>query len=89
MESVEAAETDSRATELFSSGMLVDHGCSGAIPREGLPTTRESIHYNCYFWAWVECASASARRKASKSAQMRVVVLLSSVLMTGSPLFDE
>jgi len=44
---------------------------------------------NCYLWAWVECASASARRKASKSAQMRAAVLLSRVLMTGSSPFDE
>ena|SRR5437773_5881599 len=43
----------------------------------------------CYFCARVECASASARRKASKSAQIRDVVLPSRVLMTGSALFDE
>ncbi len=49
----------------------------------------ESSNYDFYFWAWVECASVSARRKASKSAQMRVVVLPSRVLTTGSSLFDE
>ncbi len=44
---------------------------------------------NCYFWAWVECASESAWRNASKSAQIRAVVLPSRVLTTGSWLFDE
>src|SRR5690348_11685287 len=40
-------------------------------------------------WFFATLASCSARRKASKSAQMRWTLFSSSVLITGSSLFEE
>ena len=83
-----------KQVETWQRSELADYHRQGRHLRGvcGEPTILARIERGdccCYFCARVECASASARRKASKSAQIRDVVLPSRVLMTGSALFDE